>query len=343
LPGLPIAVEITPPDAPREQVAVLLAACGRASADAECVPAADVSSSGSRAVAIVTWSGERRVVIEVGLRTDGRPEWRSRTLDFERLDDPLERWRTIGFVVGTLSRPEADLPPIPDAEVSESNPKPMPATEPAKASPSAPPRPAKARPRSNTPPRPAPERAASDAGDAADPPEPERPRSPRSPATATLDLGGVVGPALQGMRGGGLARGRLRWIDVLGAVFAVRYLDRPIGRGSFGGRWITGAAGVGVELGAGELAIGANVDGRAEYFEGRAAVGAARAALARWLPGVGVGLNGAWMPTSALGLFVGGEAAYMFGTTDLRVAGDLVATDPALRFDVEGGVRVRLW
>jgi hypothetical protein len=343
LPGLPIAVEITPPDAPREQVAVLLAACGRASADTECVPAADVSDAGSRAVAIVTWSGERRVVIEVGLRKDGRPEWRSRTLDFERVDDPLERWRTIGFVVGTLSRPEAELPPTPKAEGSESTLTPKPAAEPPKATPPARGRRANARPRANTPRRPTPERTASGAVDVADEPEPERPRSPRSPATATLDLGGVAGPALEGMRGGGLARGRLRWIDVLGVVFAVRYLDRPIGDGSFGGRWITGSAGVGVQLGSGELAIGGNVDGRAEYFEGRAALGAARAALARWLPGVGVGLNGAWMPTSALGLFLGGDAAFMFGTTDLHVAGELVATDPALRFDVEGGVRVRLW
>src|SRR5688500_16331939 len=105
---LPVAVEIAPPDSPKESVAVLLAACTRAKRRGECVLAADVSGSGTSAVAIVTWQGNARALVEVGLRREGHPEWRTRTLEFDpNRDDLLERWRAVGFVVGTLANEEA--------------------------------------------------------------------------------------------------------------------------------------------------------------------------------------------------------------------------------------------
>ena len=64
---LPVAVEIAPPDSPKESIAVLLAACTRAKRGGECVLAADVAGGGTSAVAIVTWQGNARALVEVGL------------------------------------------------------------------------------------------------------------------------------------------------------------------------------------------------------------------------------------------------------------------------------------
>lgn len=332
--GLPIAVEITPPDAPREHVMVLLAACGRASADAECLPAADVTASGSRAVAIVTWQGERRAVIEVGLRKEGRPVWRNRSIDFQTQDDLIERWRAIGFVVGTLSRPEVE---VPDSEV---NPAPEPRSKPDIAEPALK-KESQPEPQAKITPEPVREERSINRS----PRLGERPRRIASerPSRAVLDLGGVVGPGLEGVRSGAVARARLRLFEPLTAVFAVRYLDRPVGDGSFGGRWITTAAGVGSVLGADDLQLAASVDARAEFFHGRAEDGDRQDSAGRWISGLGLGLNGGWMPSRALGFFLGADGAWMFGTTELRIGDESVATDSSLRFAVEGGVRLRLW
>src|SRR5688500_17357593 len=107
---LPVAVEIAPPDAPKEHVAVLLSACSRAKRDGvECVLAADAPAGGSSAVAIITWQGGTRALVEVGLRREGRAEWRARSLDFAAArDDVLERWRAVGLVVGTMANEQLE-------------------------------------------------------------------------------------------------------------------------------------------------------------------------------------------------------------------------------------------
>lgn len=340
--GLPIAVEVTPADAPREHVAVMLAACSRAAADVECVPAAEVPAGASGAVALVTWHGERRVAIEVGLREDGRPAWRSRTIDFATQDDPLERWRTVGFVVGTLSRPEGSVPETseatppgaaPSAEESAAS-----RREPSKTQSS----PAAQRPRQPVAPR---RRANAEASATAGLDEGRVfvPSLPYEPARAHLDLGGAVGPALDGVRTGGLARGHLRLSDVFGVVIGARYLDRPVGSGTVGGRWITAGGGFGAGLATGAFELIASVEARAEYFVARAERDGRAASQGRWLPGAALGVSGGWMATPAVGIFAGGDAAAMLGTTDIVVGSTRVTTDSALRFAVEGGLRFRLW
>ncbi|HEY8944014.1 MAG TPA: hypothetical protein VIM73_07125, partial [Polyangiaceae bacterium] len=127
------------------------------------------------------------------------------------------------------------------------------------------------------------------------------------------------------------------------AVFAVRYLERPIGDGSFGGRWFGGAAGLGAGLGDEELLLFTSVDARVEYFRGRAQAFGSTESAGRWLSGVGLGVNVGWMPSDVLGVFLGADGAWMFGSTDVRVRGERVATDEAWRAGVEGGVRLRLW
>lgn len=138
MPG-PVVVEVTAasPDAP--QIAAMVEACGRAAGHTSCVLARQAPEPPYEAVAIVTWLGEARVRVEAARRSGEHSEWRSRELVFQVTDQELERWRAIGFVVGTLASAEADQGEEPPAAPA--------------APPSAPPAPATAR---ATPPRPAP-------------------------------------------------------------------------------------------------------------------------------------------------------------------------------------------
>jgi len=307
--GLPVAVEIAPPDAPREHVTALLSACSRALADSACVLSSDAPEDRSRAVAIVTWQGEGRVQIEVGLRRQGNPEWRSRTLDFDPKDEPAERWRTVGFVVGTLSRPE--LPPedsgatSSDAPASPQEPLLLPAPEPEQ--------------------KPA-------------PPPPSR-AARRDAARAVLDVGAVTGPALDSMRSGAVLRSRWRIAESLRAVVGVNYLALPAGERGLSAGWLTALAGVSALLGDQRAEVSFGLDARAEYLNARAN-GVSRSNV---FPGVGLGVTGAWMPTTPFGVFAGAETALMFGTREIEFAPDRVVVDPALRLNVEAGVRLRLW
>ena len=184
---LPVAVEIAPPDAPKEYVAVLLSACSRARrGGVECVLAADAPAGGSSAVAIITWQGNSRALVEVGLRREGRAEWRARSLDFAAArDDVLERWRAVGLVVGTMANEQLEA-----AQPAEAQAEPAPA-------PVAP------------APAPVPLPPANDRG------KRERATTRVKPARVRLDLGAAVGPALAALRFGGLLRGELRLPDPL--------------------------------------------------------------------------------------------------------------------------------
>src|SRR5262249_180909 len=98
-------------------------------------------------VAIVHRDGDR-ARIELGLRSSQASEWSSRDLVFKPGDDELERYRALGFAIGTLvarqTEPAAPAPPEAPAPPPPSSP-PPPAAVPAKVPP---------------PPRPRPERRA---------------------------------------------------------------------------------------------------------------------------------------------------------------------------------------
>jgi hypothetical protein len=312
--GLPVAVEIAPPDGPREGIQALLGACSRAVATSECIPAAEAPQGQIMAVAIVTWRGENRAVVEVGIREDGQSEWRSRTVDFRATDEPLERWRTVGFIVGTLARGGA---------VSETEAEPEPESEPAPLETPTVPR------RSLPPARVTPRLSARTLS--------------RSTAQAALDLGAALGPALDGFRTGGVVRTRWPFRDPLRALFALRYFRSPINDSGLRASWLTVSAGLGAVLGDERAEIGIGMDARAEYFEATAESDAKNQSESRWLSGVGFGISGAFMPIQTVGVFVGGDAAYMFSETELFVASQSVTTDAALRVGLEAGVRLRLW
>lgn len=325
---LPVAVEIAPPDSPKESVAVLLAACTRAKRGGECVLAADVAGGGTSAVAIVTWQGNARALVEVGLRREGHPEWRTRTLEFDpNRDDLLERWRAVGFVVGTLANEEA-----PSTEGDpERTPKPRESTS-AKAA-------GEATKRSEPEPKATQgvslETTSGDAVVAEDAPTFGR-------ARGRLDVGASLGPAFDDVRFGGLVRGEVQLPDPVRAQMTLRYLERPSGAEELRAQWITMSAGLGVGFGGERVEFGVALDGRAEYFAARAERRSTAEAETRWLAGAGAGATLAWMPSATFGFFAGGDLALMFGSTDVRVESRSLGTDGMLRYAGEAGIRFRL-
>ncbi|MFZ5890298.1 MAG: hypothetical protein ACOY0T_04445 [Myxococcota bacterium] len=319
---LPIAVEIAPPDAQREQVTALLSACSHVIADAECVLAAEAPQGGATAVAIVTWQGEEQAFVEVGMRRNGRPEWRSRNVKFAADDEPIERWRTLGFVVGTLARSELAAEPEP--------PEPTPTNE---RSPGSSPQPA------NVPSSQPPARATRN------PPK-------NHPARAAIDIGAEVGPALEsGWRTGALLRTRWPFQDPLRVVVSFKYLQQNDATPD--ARWFTGGTGLAWVYGNARAEISAAAEARVEYFEAKysqyygGASSTSSGRNSRWLAGLGTNATAAWMPMPALGLYVSADAAWMFGYTRIHVTkpglSEQVITDEPLRFGIGGGVRLRLW
>jgi hypothetical protein len=319
---LPIAVEIAPLDAHRDEVQVLLAACTRAAAEAECVLASEAPPGGAAAVAIVTWQSESQAFVEVGMRRDGRPEWRSRTVNFAANDEVVERWRTLGFVVGTLARNEL---------VGEPNPEPPPASDqPPKAPPPAPPPPPVVE-------RPAPAEKAT--------------KKPGA-ALAAIDLGAEFGPGLDsGLRSGGVLRTRFPLQEPLRALMSLKYMEQ---NGSPpDGRWFTLGAGLAWAHGSPRAEISVALEGRVERFEAKyerldvTAPVITEGATSIWLTGVGTHVNAVWMAMPTLGLYVGADAAWMFGRTRIHIislsGSERVIMDGPLRLGAGAGIRLRLW
>lgn len=311
---LPVAVEVAPANQPREQIAALLAACSRAVGEAECVLAADAPDGGTQAVAIVTWQSDGRATVEVGLRREGKPEWRSRNVSFLASDEPVERWRAVGFVVGTLARGEAPAQPgvEPEAEKPEQK---APAVAP----------------------KPHPDEVAVAVA-------PRLEKKAGHAARAAIELGAVMGPGLDGLRTGAVLRTRWPLYDHLRSLFAIKYVERPRDGSGLRGQWLTLAGGVAGVLGSDRSELSASLDARAEYFRASAEADDGRnGAESRWLPGFALGVGGAWTPAPPFGLYFGAEGAWMLSSTSIRLSSQPHAEDRALRVAVDGGIRLRLW
>ncbi|HYQ17585.1 MAG TPA: hypothetical protein VEQ58_17550, partial [Polyangiaceae bacterium] len=109
-----IVVEVyAPPPRPAELTA-LIAACTRAAAPNECVSSDAKSVDAPLGVAIVRRDGER-ARIELGMRTAPSAAWSTQDLIFQSGDDELERYRAIGFAIGTLVARQAEPEPAPKA------------------------------------------------------------------------------------------------------------------------------------------------------------------------------------------------------------------------------------
>jgi hypothetical protein len=135
----PVVVEVTAasPDAPA--LAAMLEACSRAVGHTPCVLARQAPEPPYEAVAIVTLESDGRVRVEVGLQAGEPRPWQSRELVFHDTDLELERWRAVGFVVGTLAsaaRAEPlETPPEPAPAPPHDEPPPRVAPPPAVTSP----------------------------------------------------------------------------------------------------------------------------------------------------------------------------------------------------------------
>jgi hypothetical protein len=132
MPGLPIVVDVGITEPQRDLLGVLLGACSQAAADSQCYLVSEAPEGPYRAIAIVSWEREDRVRVEVGVRRAEGGEWRTRQLSFQPADESLERFRSVGFVVGTLARDAPDAQA--DAAHSEL-PKASPPTQPAASTP----------------------------------------------------------------------------------------------------------------------------------------------------------------------------------------------------------------
>ena len=314
---LPVAVDVAPPTAPREQVVALMAACSRAVAEAQCLPAAEVTQGQTQAVAIVTWRGDENVRVEVGLRAEGKPVWRTRNLTFNPDDAVIERWRAVGYVVGTLARDERPA----------DEPEPEVAVEPEPQPPVAPP----------AAPKPAPA--------VADTPATNAPAAqPGAPARAAIEVGGVIGPSSNGVRSGGVVRTRWPLPEPLRVLASVRYLARATDETGLIARWATIGAGVAGVFGTEQLEASAGLELRGEYFQAHAEDASGRSDSKHWFqPGLGLSVSGAFMPTPRVGVYLGGDAGLMLAHTAILVGAAPAVTDRALRFSADAGVRLKLW
>jgi hypothetical protein len=106
----PIVVDVGIAEPQRELASALLDACSQAAAGAgaECRLVRDAPNSPYTAIAIVTWEEGDRARVEVGLRRVPASEWRTRELTFQTADADVERYRSVGFVIGTLATAARD-------------------------------------------------------------------------------------------------------------------------------------------------------------------------------------------------------------------------------------------
>ena len=101
----PIVIDVGIAEPQRDLAGALVEACTQAvaSAGTDCRLVRDAPSGPYAAIAIVTWEDGDRARVEVGIRREPTSEWRTRELTFQSADAELERYRSVGFVIGSLA------------------------------------------------------------------------------------------------------------------------------------------------------------------------------------------------------------------------------------------------
>jgi hypothetical protein len=263
---LPIAIDVGVPEPPRELSTVLVESCTRAAVDTSCYLVKDAPDGPSAALAIITWERDDKVRIEVGLQREHGTEWRQRQLSFQPADVALERYRSVGFVVGTLATASKDEPPDPEPAPAEPEPEPE-------------------QPPPVVAPVPTPKKSE---------PAPLPPAAPE-PSHGFLGISAIAGRAVDrgGLRFGGNVRLGLRVLPRLTALVTAGLATRP--RDEFGLRitWVDAGAGAAFTLGS---PVASHVEVRlellAEQFSAEARTTRAVATRARVLPTLRPGLDG---------------------------------------------------
>lgn len=317
----PIVVEIYAPQPKPQELAVLIAACRRAAAPSECITSDVKSSEPPLGVAIVRREGER-ARIELGLRQARSAEWSTRDLVFHAGDDEIERYRAIGFAIGTLvARQVEPAEPAPAAPQPSEAP-PAPSSAPSSAPSLAPP-----------PPLPP-------------PPPPEQPAPLRSSRATWLDLAGSVGLGL--VPGPPRVGGTLRAASELvpNGFFAVvegGYSER-VGEPALRARWLSLALGVGHPLAPRLRTVGVQL--RLAFALERLSVtaldGQRSAGDSRWKPGAAVGIDGHWELAPPVAVLLSAGTFLDPRRTAINSGGQPAGETPALGLSGFLGLRVRV-
>jgi hypothetical protein len=306
-------VEVYAPQPRAQELSVLISACSRAAAPNECITSETRTSDSPLGVAIVRRDGDR-ARIEVGLRGVVSAEWSTRDLIFQPGDDELERYRAIGFAIGTLVARQVEPPEPPPA--------PAPVTAPVE-----PVAPAAAEPV-------APDKLV-----------PKPSREPRRRST-WLDLSGGIGLGL--IPGPPRTGGTLRAASELvpRGIFAAAetgYAERA-GDPSLKVRWLSVALGVGHPLMPQQRSLG--VDARLllvlERLSLTAVDGERSDGASRWKPGISAAVDAHWEVAAPLGLLVSAATLVDPERTVIRTRGTQVAETPALGFSGFLGMRLKL-
>lgn len=329
MPLPPVVVEIGDAQLTPELRQTLLRACTRSIKDGECVDAEASSASAPRAVAILSWSDDGSVRIQVGLTEP--PRWRTRMLRFAPEDEPEEICTAVGFAAGTLAttlelgddEEPGDAPPGEDAVSGAGS---------AAAEPTEPPRPAAVR---------APAAPVSTPSPPAK--EPGSGRSERR-LRLTADVAALGGTGVErdaprlGPRATVTLWGDRPWsLSLRGDVAWV--VRAPLGMSY---RVAGGAVGPGGYVGFGDARLTLRALVGADWIHARVSdpVTGRSDGDGRWLGGVAVGGDVEWPCASPARLVIGGEAVWPFGTTEVRVAG--VSREAAVRVHGAGTLGIRL-
>ena len=307
----PIVVEVYAPQPRPQELAVLISACSRAAAPNECITAEMRPADSPLGVAIVRRDGDR-ARIELGLRGVVSAEWSTRDLVFQPNDDELERYRAIGFAIGTLVARQTEPPPPPPVKVvSEPPPPPAPAAAPPPA-----------------------ERSVRSA------PKPPRPRATWLDLSGGVGLGLIPGPPRTG------ATLRAASEVVPGGLFVAAetgYAER-MGDPSLRARWLSLGLGVGHPLLSGLDRVG--VEARLWFVLERLSLtavdGERSDGASRWKPGVSAAVDAHWEVASPLGLVLSATTHVDPEHTVVATHGTPVAETPALGFSGFLGVRLKL-
>ncbi|HEY3497921.1 MAG TPA: hypothetical protein VGK73_24650 [Polyangiaceae bacterium] len=296
---LPIVIDVGVTDPPRELTTVLVEACTRAATETTCHLVRDAPEGPYAAIAIVTWEAEDRVRIEVGLRRETGAEWRSRQISFQQADVVVERYRSVGFVIGTVATaPPEEPPPAPPA------PEPPPAPPPVPVVPLKPPR---ATPKPPPPP----------------------------PSRGFVGLAGLIGRGLDegGPRYGGNLRAGIRVIDRVAVLLSASASVRPRDDQGLALAWMDAGLGLGVAVGAPTRShLELRLEMLGEHFSADLEDGDRSAERARTIPAARVGVDGVWMIDHFLGVVVGVEGVLRYSKTQVDAfsgdAGNTLVFEP---------------
>ena len=303
-----VLVQIAPPDPEPQLVELLLDACSEGIREATCVLADEPSDGVTWGVAIVSWRArdETRARIEFGRRDDAADKWQSREVVFEPADTREERWRTVGYTVGTLAERDTPSEPssLPEPEQVVASP-PTPADE------------------SAAPPVPA--------------PQPDRDEWLRLGAALAGGPGLTDGP----WRGGVEARVAAIPLAPLFAVASAHFLQSPR-RDAVATRWTGLTVGLGGQLALDPLRLDLDAELLAEDLRVEVAEGDLHDAGDRWSIGALGRLAAAWPRQGPVGVVGAVDAWTLRESTVISLRNAPQGRWPSEGFSLSLGVELRI-